>query len=436
MTQSGSLLLVFGAVMAGLALLLVFAAIRLGVASRRARERDEGAEALFMTAAVEQLVTRLREQERDSQARAEASERLSHEIVAGLASGLLVVGVAGDVRILNPAGRQLLGLDEVGAGLSYDTLLEARAAPLASVISECLSTRRPITRRAVTLLRAGDGATPGYLGVSVSPLRDEQGAPRGAICLFTDLSEVVELEDRLHLQDSLARVGELTAGLAHEFRNGLATIHGYGRLIDPEQVLPRYRPYVEGIRQETAALREVVDRFLDFARPAELSLASLGLDEVVRRAVDDVRRDLEEHWGQVRVEGTFGAVEGDEVLLRQAFSNLCRNAIEACRHAGCVPRLTVGGAVDESRGLTTVSVIDNGPGIDPETKTRVFQPFFTTKEAGTGLGLALTQKIIVTHNGRVTVHEASGGGTRFEVVLPLALPASDTETVSPFHPGR
>ena len=430
MTQSGSLLLVFGAVVTGLVLLLLFAVLRLGMASRRGRERDSGAEALFMTTAVEQAVTQLRDQERATQARAEESERLSQEIIAGLASGLLVAGVEGEVRILNPAGRRLLDLNDVPAGLPYDSLLGSTAAPLASVISECLATMRPITRRAVTLARAAHGVAPGYLGVSVSPLRDEQGAPHGAICLFTDLSEVVELEERLRLQDSLARVGELTAGMAHEFRNGLATIHGYGRLLDPEQVLPRYRPYVEGIRQETVALREVIDRFLAFARPAELSLASLGLDEVVHRAVEDVRREVEEHGGQVRVEGAFGAVEGDEVLLRQAFSNLCRNALEACRHAGLVPRLTVGGTVDDSRGVTTVSVIDNGPGMDPETKTRVFQPFFTTKEAGTGLGLALTQKIIVTHNGRVTVHDAPGGGTRFEVILPLAPPKSATEPVS------
>ena len=348
-----------------------------------------------------------------------------------MASGLLVVGVEGAVRILNPAGRLLLGVSEIPAGLSYEALLGSTAAPLAAEVAECLATMRPITRRAVTLARAPNGVAPPHLGVSVSPLRDEQSAPHGAICLFTDLSAVVELEERLRLQDSLARVGELTAGIAHEFRNGLATIHGYGRLLALEQVPPRYRPYVEGIRQETVALREVVDRFLAFAKPAELSLASLVLDEVVHRAVEDVRREVEEHGGQVRVEGAFGTVDGDEVLLRQAFSNLCRNALEACRQADLALRLTVGGSVDDTRGVTTVSVSDNGPGMDPETKTRVFQPFFTTKETGTGLGLALTQKIIVTHNGRVTVHDALGGGTRFEVILPLAPGTSETERVSP-----
>ena len=382
MTQSGLLLLVLGAVVGLLALLLLFAALRLGSASRQARARDSGADAMFMTTAVEQAVTRLRHQERATHARATASERLNEEIIASLASGLLVVGAAGEVRILNPAGRRLLGLEAVPVDCSYNTLLGARGAPLASVLAECLSTTRPITRKAISLARITDVDAAAHVGVSVSPLCDEAGAPYGAICLFADLSAVVELEERVRLQDSLARVGELTAGIAHEFRNGLATIHGYGRLLDPDQLPAQYRPYVRGIREETAALREVVDRFLAFARPAEPTLAPVVLIDVVHRAVEDVRREVEEHGGQLGVEGTFGIVEGDEVLLRQAFSNLCRNALEACRHASVVPLLIVEGVVDNPRREVVVSLTDNGPGMTPETMTRVFQPFFTTKEAG------------------------------------------------------
>ena len=100
------------------------------------------------------------------------------------------------------------------------------AAPLADVVEECLQTAQPVLRRAVKL---PTGWSASHLGITVSPIRDEAGHSHGAICLFSDLSEIADLEDQLRLKDSLARLGEMTAGIAHEFRNGLATIHGYAR---------------------------------------------------------------------------------------------------------------------------------------------------------------------------------------------------------------
>jgi signal transduction histidine kinase len=140
------------------------------------------------------------------------------------------------------------------------------------VIGECLSTGQPIFRRSVD-------AEGKHLGVSVSPLAGP-GNTRGAICLFSDLTDVVELEEQLRLKETLARLGELTAGIAHEFRNGLATIHGYSRLLDPNALPEKYRPYVEGIRQEADVLGSVVTNFLNFARPEQLSLAPVDLGRV------------------------------------------------------------------------------------------------------------------------------------------------------------
>ena len=169
-------------------------------------------------------------------ARAEASERLSSEIIASMTSGLLVVSEGGHVRTLNPAGRRLLGIaEDADVSASYKDVL-ASAAPLSDVVGEGLTVMRPIVRRAVQMAQPAGGAT--HLGITVSPVRDGAGEPHGAICLFTDLSEVAELEEQLRLKDSLARLGELTAGIAHEFRNGLATIHGYARLLALDQLQP------------------------------------------------------------------------------------------------------------------------------------------------------------------------------------------------------
>jgi signal transduction histidine kinase len=251
----------------------------------------------------------------------------------------------------------------------------------------------------------------------------------GVICLFSDLTEVMELEDQLRLKDSLARLGEMTAGIAHEFRNGLATIHGYSRLLDLERLDPKYRPYVQGIRDETESLKQVVTNFLNFARPTELTLAPIEMSVLAERAAEDIRSDARARGGDVVVRGEFGRVDGDEVLLRQALSNLCRNAFEACDNARVVPQISIEGERDRSHGALRISVCDNGPGISEDVASRVFRPFFTTKANGTGLGLALVQKIIVTHNGRVTVVNEDGGGARFVVTLPTTATAHDDVAV-------
>ena len=346
-------------------------------------------------------------------ARAEASERLSSEIVASMTSGLLVVAQDGLVRMLNPAGRRLLGLPDAEWTRSYREVL-SDAVQLADVIDECLTTREAIVRRAVKMNRPGTGAS--YLGITVSPIRDESGNAHGAICLFTDLSNVIDLEEQLRLKDSLARVGELTAGIAHEFRNGLATIHGYSRLLDLERLPPDLRPYVQGIPDETEALGQVVTNFLNFAKPAELTLGPVDIGAIAERAAEEIRGEARARGGDVTVCGVFGVVEGDEVLLRQAFSNLCRNALEACTEGR--PQIVVEG-VREGNGSLRVNVTDNGPGLDPKVADRIFRPFFTTKARGTGLGLARVQKIIVTHNGRIHAANAGSGGACLTVTLPL-----------------
>ena len=416
MSENAYLFLGLTAVVAGLVAVLVFSVLRIFTAARATTRRDRaaGAETTFMTAAMEDAVRKLRDGERAMKARAEASERLSSEIVASLTSGLLVVDQDGVVRTLNPAGQAMLGLTPAGWGGHYREVLK-NSAPLADVLEECLATARPIVRRAVPMT----GGVASHLGLTVSPIREEGAqSSHGVICLFTDLTEVMELEEQLRLKDSLARLGEMTAGIAHEFRNGLATIHGYSRLLELERLPLDYRTYVQGIRDETEALGQVVTNFLSFARPTELTVAPVEMSTLADRAAEEVRGDARARGGDVVVRGEFGRVDGDEVLLRQALSNLCRNAFEACDNAQVAPRIAIEGQRDEVHGLLRISVSDNGPGIPEAVASRVFRPFFTTKAHGTGLGLALVQKIIVTHNGRVSVANEDRGGARFVVTLP------------------
>jgi signal transduction histidine kinase len=403
------------ALVAALIGVLAFAVLRFAAAAKDARTslRENKSESAFVTAALHEALTKLKAQERQMSARAEASERLSTEILESLSSGLLVVHSDRQLRIINPAGRRLLNCETSPVGRPFGDVLPG---PLAHVIDECLESRAAIVRRTLPMSTAEGRSA--YLGVSVSPLSDGAGQPHGAICLFTDLTPVVEMEEQLRLKESLAQVGELTAGIAHEFRNGLATIHGYARLLDLNALPTSYHPHVKGIRQETEALGEVVTNFLNFARPQQLMLSPIDLRAIADRAADEVRAEARARGGDVIVRGDLPIIEGDEVLLRQAFSNLLRNAVEACTDASITPTVVVDGRVEG--GHVRVLVEDNGPGIPMADRERIFRPFMTTKGRGTGLGLALVQKIVVTHNGRIHAGAAPSGGASFQITLPTA----------------
>jgi signal transduction histidine kinase len=409
------------AILAVLVAILAFAVLRFSAAAKDARRHlREGGERAFVTGALQDALDRMKAQERAMSARAAASEQLSDQIVSSLTAGLLVVSTSGQVEILNPAGRQLLGLPSGDLPLQFRELLSG-AAPLADVLDECLRSGQAIVRRTLQL-STPSGAT--HFGVTVSPLAGE-GHSKGVICLFSDLTAVVDLEEQLRLKDTLARLGELTAGIAHEFRNGLATIHGYSRLIDLAVLPPRYRPYVEGIRQETESLGQVVTNFLNFARPEQIAFHPIDLRELLQRTVDDTVNELAGP-ARVAIEGEFAVVQGDDVLLRRAFSNLLRNAVEACEGAGITPAISVVGEADPHGRFVKITVNDNGPGIAENVAGRVFRPFFTTKARGTGLGLAIVQKVVVTHNGRVSVGASPTGGARIQMTLPVSGPGRST----------
>ena len=413
MTQAGYAFLGLTAIVAALAAVLVFAMLRFAANARDARRSlKESGDTPLLAAALQEAVAKLKAQEQAMTARAAASEQLSGDIVESLTAGLLVVDGSGRVEIFNGAGRAMIGVKSDPLGSDYQKVLAA-FPPLVELIGECLSTARPIVRRTVQV----EGTGPMHLGVTVSPLG--KPLPHGVICLFSDLTSVVELEEQLRLKETLARLGELTAGLAHEFRNGLATIHGYSRLIDVDALTPKYRPYVEGIRQEADSLGKVVTNFLSFARPENLALSRVDLEAVIRRATDDLRYELPAETS-LTVDGTFAEILGDEVLLRQVFGNLVRNAVDACEGAGVTPDIRIRGWVDVTHHSCRVSVDDNGPGIPEASRERIFQPFFTTRSQGTGLGLAIVQKIVVMHNGRVIVADARGGGASIQISIPTA----------------
>jgi len=429
MSHASILNLGLTAIAAVVVMTLIFAVLRLSSAAKGARKRlrDTGSEAALLSVALQDAVSKLKAQEHAMSIRAIASEQMNGQIVESLAAGLLVVDRDGRVEILNPAGHRMLGAPGDVVGRDYRAFLHD-APELQELIARCLETASPVPRRRIPC-RRGEVT---QLAVTVSPLSAADGSSQGAICLFSDLTQMLELEEQLRLKEALARVGELTAGIAHEFRNGLATIHGYSRLLRPDDLPPTYRPYVDGIRQEAEALGHVVTNFLNFARPEQVVFLPVDLEPVIHRAADELDNDLPPHT-VVEVSGQFGQVEGDEVLLRQVFGNLIRNAAEACQIAGMAPSIEIHGQSDARTCRITVD--DNGPGVPEPSRGKIFQPFFTTRSRGTGLGLAIVQKLVVTHNGRVTVGDSPRGGASFQIVFPLRAGDAETATVEAVEIG-
>lgn len=375
----------------------------------------------FMTASMQGVIQQLREQEKElerlhklEKERAEQTERLSEEVTRNMPAGLLVVNATGIISTSNPAAEQVLGI----RGLGFRRYSEALGptSELTKLVAECLTNGKIFRREEVEHTPpAGDTR---HLGVTISPIRRGQGKISGAICLLTDLTELAALQQRMQLKENLAALGELSAGIAHEFKNALATISGYAQLI-PEASTDEAAEYAKRIVEQTRNITHVVAEFLKYARPLEIPNEAVGLEEVVKRAVAEVAQAIPQV--TIKCEGRFEEVAGDEGLLRQALLNLARNAAEACARADGGGRVLVQGEVvrGDETGFQRITVMDNGSGIAAEALPKLFRPFFTTKTNGTGLGLAVVQKIIVQHGGQVAVRNCPEGGATFIVTLPL-----------------
>jgi two-component system sensor histidine kinase HydH len=391
-----------------------------GVVERDPAPRSDN-EPAFMTASMQAVIQKLREQEKELERlhkierdRAESTARFSEEVTRNMPAGLLVVGANGLIASANPAAEQALGIQ----ALSFRRYSEAlgRASKLSSLIEQCLNDGL-VFRREQAAHTAPDG-TQRELGVTISPIRRDQEKATGAICLLSDLTELASLQKQMQLRENLAALGELSAGIAHEFKNALATISGYAQMIHSDPAAADTSENAAQILEQTRSVSHVVTEFLRYARPLDISAETVALAPLVERAVAEIR----ELFPQVAIhsDGEFGEVAGDDGLLRQALLNLVRNAAEASLVSSGRPWVAVRGEVSGavSELSQRILVQDNGPGIAPEALPKLFLPFFTTKANGTGLGLAIVQKILLQHGGQIAAQNRAPGGAEFIVSLP------------------
>ena len=376
----------------------------------------------FMAASMQAVIQKLREQEKELAAlhrrdkeRAQQTERLSEAVTRNMPAGLLLISSAGLITSANPAAEAALDVH----ALVYRRYAEVlgKESSLSILLAKCLSEGRTFRREEVEYTTPKGELR--QLGVTISPILGKSAQVTGALCLLSDLTELAALQRQVQVKESLAALGELSAGIAHEFKNALATISGYAQMIRREsegETAENARLIVD----QTRALTHVVTEFLKFARPLDLSTEEVPLRSVVERVINEIQEAIPQV--TISSRGEFESIAGDEGLLRQALLNLTRNAAEAAVEQPFGGRVEVYGAIDHmpSGALQRITVTDNGPGIAADDLSKIFVPFYTTKTNGTGLGLAIVQKIIVQHGGSVEVRNQTQGGAEFIVSLPLS----------------
>ncbi|MCA1816997.1 MAG: PAS domain-containing protein [Acidobacteria bacterium] len=405
---------------------LVGEAERAPVAANRKGARDE---AEFVLETFQSVVEKLRAQQRElerlsalASERAASAEMFSERIVASVPSGLVAFDAEGRATVVNAPARAVLDADGAETVGRRAAELLARAPELARMVESCLQSGELFRREEVAAVAADGRAR--RLGVTVAPIDPQPGAPsRGALCMLTDITEVAELREALATKRNLESLGEMSAGLAHEFKNALAALHGYAQLLQSQSADERARASAAALLEEVRGLSAMVTSFLNFARPQPLELADVRLVELV----GDCARELSPLFGARRValtvNGDFATIRGDERMLRQALLNLLRNAAEAIGESRAERRVAVSGASegdDAGRAWSVIKIEDSGAGIEPNDLSRIFIPFFTTKSGGHGVGLALAHRVVTEHGGALTAANSHDGGAIFTIRLPLS----------------
>jgi len=380
---------------------LVGEAQRATVADQMLKSHDE---AEFVLETFQSVVAQLQEQRKEleqlsaeARERASSAEKFSERIVASLPSGLIAFDGAGLSMAINSPGRALLEVDGRALGEPYEQLLGTHAE-LMSMIGDCLQNGTLYRRTEIEAVTA-DGRLR-RLGATVAPIE-----PHGALCLLTDITEVTELREQVALKNNLESLGEMSAGLAHEFKNAIATLQGYAQLLQSLELNDKAQVAAESLLNEVRNLSSMVTAFLNFARPQPLHLEEVSLSELIRDCADELRLK-----SIINVDPSL-AVRADERMLRLALLNLMRNGAEAN------PDGDVFVSAAREDGAVVIQVRDTGPGIAPADLQKIFIPFFTTKAKGHGIGLALTHRIITQHGGTLSAANSPDGGALFTIKL-------------------
>jgi two-component system sensor histidine kinase PilS (NtrC family) len=346
------------------------------------------------------------------------------DILRNIRSGVITVDGTGDLVYANEAALELLGLEESGAlGRPLSDLVEGRSAELVQVVFET-QRRRVKTLRADGVVRRSDREFP--IGVTTTALDLETDGMSSVTAIFTDISDQKRVEELRLRTERLEAVAELSASLAHEIKNPLASIRSsVEQLAGSSRTNKDERLLAQLVVRESDRLSGLLSEFLDFSRVQVTNFRPLDLATVVARAVDLVRKHPDRRDEiEIELQTDPVAMEGDEDLIHRVVVNLVLNAVQACTgkaHIEVAVRLPNPNELPRGLRLDRAAVLkvtDDGPGISGELRERLFEPFVSGRIGGSGLGLAIVQRAVQAHRGAVFFESDTGSGTTFTVFLP------------------
>ncbi len=373
-------------------------------------------------------------------------EIFRERVIEGMINGVFVVDLDGNVTLANRVARDMS---------QYKQRQIPRLNIAELIVEESADQRRPSA-----IFRVFDGYAPlayheAYLrrkdGIHIpirmnaSPMAGEDGEVQGAIIEFIDLSDLKRMEEEIRYLDRLAVLGRFTSAVAHEIRNPLTGIAaGIQYLNRSKELSAEHRENISFILNEVDRLNRIITDLFKVAKPRDLLCQKVAVGELVersRRSLEDVLRNKRIDF-RATIDDNVPLIEVDPDQIVQVLINLFKNAAEAVASEGTVSvrcRMYDGGDPDvireKGKDMVCIEVVDNGVGMAPEDREKVFEPFFSRKQGGTGLGLFVSQSIVQHHLGRISVQSEPGTGSSFRVYLPIARPRKG-EQVEAGHPAR
>jgi PAS domain S-box-containing protein len=345
------------------------------------------------------------------------SERLLASVVESVDDCIFTTDGEGQLITLNPAGRQLLLVSTADLNVSYlDVVDEADRHRVGPAVARAVGAGRR-WRGTITGLTRDGRRFPAHLAVSC--VFDAQGQVLGTVGVLRDLTEQVATQQRLVQREKLASLGEMAAGVAHEIRNPLGGIKMATNLMSSGDVNdPRIsREMAASILSGIAEIEAIIDDLLDYTRDTRLDRQEYRMAWILAPIVESCTTEGRQRGIRVTARGLDANLTAtvDGQRLRQVFANVVKNALEATERRPD-PRVDV--ALYARNGAAVVEVRDNGVGMRPEQRERLFLPFFTTKPMGTGLGMAIVKKIMDLHGGEIEIQSVPEVGTTVRLVIP------------------
>jgi PAS domain S-box-containing protein len=360
-------------------------------------------------------------------------EIFRERVIEGMLNGVFVTDREGNVTLANRAARDMCQYKQRQIrALRIDDMIigEPGGGAKKSPVFQLFENNVPLTHYDCHLRRKDGMHVP--IRMNASALSAEDGEVQGAIIEFIDMSEITRMEEEIRYLDRLAVLGRFTSAIAHEIRNPLTGIAAGIQYINRSQSLsPEHRENIAFVLNEVDRLNRIITDLFKVAKPHDLLCQKVS----VRNLIDRSYRPLEEIFRNkavafgLSVEDNIPLIEVDPDQIVQVLINILKNAAEAVGQGGTVSvaaRLYEGGDPDvvreKLRDMVCIEIADNGAGIVHDEKERIFEPFFSRKKGGTGLGLFVSQSIIQHHHGRISVSSDVGKGTSFRLYLPIARP--------------